>query len=90
MSQSKGPYGGIFVGFTGRTGCELVADGTLAKSEIARKLGICRKTLYNWAADPVFTARVETLVAEYRSEATRRGLALREQRLARSTTVGPG
>lgn len=60
---------------------QLLADGRLTQQEIAGRIGVDRKTLWNWRQHPEFAARVEEHLAAFRDEVRRRGLAMRERRV---------
>lgn len=60
---------------------QLIAEGRLSLSEIAEKLDVDRKTLWNWRQAPEFTARVDEHLEAFRDEVLRRGIAVRERRV---------
>ena len=51
--------------------CRLILSGQrLSKEEIARRVGISRRQLYNWRQHPEFAARVEARLTELRAAIT--------------------
>lgn len=46
---------------------QLIADGELDKTDIAKTLGVSRQTLYHWLEKEYFRARVDTLRQEFES-----------------------
>lgn len=62
---------------------QLIAEGRLSVGEIAAKLDIPSRTLYEWRRNPDFSGRVDAIVEEVRTALTRRAVAMAEQRVAR-------
>lgn len=60
---------------------QLIADGRLTYGAICSKVGVSDTTLRTWRNHPDFQARVNELLAEYREEVRRIGIAVREQRV---------
>lgn len=60
---------------------QLVADGKLTFRVIGKKVGVSDVTLRSWRTHPEFQARVSRIVAEYKEETRRIGIAVREQRI---------
>lgn len=60
----------------------LIAQGNLSMDDIAARAGVVRKTLYSWRQNATFRARVDGLLAEFRAEVRRIGLATVEKRVA--------
>jgi DNA invertase Pin-like site-specific DNA recombinase len=50
---------------------QLIADGRLTRQEIATTVGISRSTLYRMAKTPLFRARVNQILDDYRKELRR-------------------
>jgi hypothetical protein len=59
-----------------------LADGRLTNQEIAEKIGVDRGTLYRWGKRPDFAAHLESLHEVYRQQVLRRGIAVKERRIA--------
>jgi hypothetical protein len=59
----------------------LLAQANLTQSEIAEAVGIERMSLWRWRQNPVFKARVDELVAEFRDEIRRIGIADKMKRV---------
>jgi hypothetical protein len=61
---------------------QLLAVGDLDFMDIAKKVGVARKTLWSWRRNPVFAAQVEEHTEEIRQEVRRHGIAIVERRVA--------
>ena len=59
----------------------LIVQGELRLAQIGERVGVDRRTLYEWRNDPIFHARVDEETERYRSEVNRIGLAKMECRL---------
>lgn len=60
----------------------MVAEGEASYSAISATCGLTRNTLARWRHRPDFQARVEAIRAEFRDHVRRRGIAVRERRVA--------
>jgi transposase-like protein len=61
---------------------QFVASGRITNIEIAKRCGISQRALYKWLKNERFVARVAEILQEYKTRATKRGLALRALRIA--------
>jgi hypothetical protein len=62
---------------------ELIAADELTDPEICSQIGVAsRQTLLNWRRHPEFAARVQSHVDAFREATLKRGIALRERRVA--------
>jgi hypothetical protein len=61
---------------------ELLANGRLTLNQIAERLDVDPKTLWNWRQHPEFAAKVEEHLAEFRAKVRREGIAVLENRVA--------
>lgn len=59
-----------------------VAEGKLTNREIAQRLDLSRKTIERWTKDERFVAIVKRMVEEFEEKATKKGIALRRNRIA--------
>ena len=50
---------------------KLILEGKLTYEEIAKEIGICEKTLYNWLNDDDFKKLLDQMANEYRERAIR-------------------
>lgn len=60
---------------------QLLAEDELTDDEIAQKISVDRKTLYNWRQHPDFTARIKGLVDELGNASRRYAIAHRNRRV---------
>ena len=60
---------------------QLIAEGDLSDSQIAERLEIGRRTLFDWRQRPEFLARVDEDVVEFRKAIRARGIAVMENRV---------
>lgn len=60
---------------------QMMAEGKLTQDVIAEKVGVNRTTLFRWAKNPEFAARVDSLIDDHRRIVRRRGLAILERRV---------
>lgn len=61
---------------------QMIADGDLSYEAIARSVNCAPNTLLKWRAHPEFQAKVEEHRRDYREHVRRRGIAIREKRIA--------
>jgi transposase-like protein len=62
---------------------QLVAYGELEVGDIAAKLGVSARTLYEWRRVPEFAARVDEIIEDIKASLRRRKVSHVEQRVAR-------
>lgn len=60
---------------------ELIAAGNLTLEEIASRVGVNRRTLWEWKKNEAFAGRIEARLEELRAEVRRIGLATIERRV---------
>jgi len=61
---------------------KLAAEDRLSDEEIAKQVGICVRTLYNWRKQPEFQRRVDELIAEFAARVERYAIAQKGRRVA--------
>lgn len=61
---------------------QMLAEEKLTVVQIAEKLGIGERTLYNWKADEDFAALIEKKVNAYANKVMRQGIARKANRIA--------
>src|SRR5260221_8768823 len=66
---------------------QFLATGRYTRKEIAQKCGISERTLYLWEKKDKFVARVQAINEEFRERVTRRGLALKDNRIGELTSL---
>ena len=66
---------------TSERAASLIVQGELTLTQIGERVGVDRRTLYEWRNDPVFRARVDEETERFRSEIRRVGIATMERRL---------
>lgn len=62
---------------------QLIAYGELSLDEIAAKVGVVRRTLYEWRQEPAFIARIEEVVEDVATCLRGRAISHRERRIER-------
>lgn len=60
---------------------QLLSEGRFQNKEIAEKIEVDLKTLFNWKKDEVFAARVAEISREFATAALKRGIARKEYRI---------
>lgn len=60
---------------------QLVAEEELTREEIAQKVGVTRRTVYQWQQHPEFAARVQELLGELEDIAVRYAVGRRARRV---------
>lgn len=59
----------------------LVAADRLTNEQIGAAVGVARKTIERWKAEPAFAARVQEITEAARAEAMRQGIAVKAERI---------
>jgi Helix-turn-helix of insertion element transposase len=60
---------------------QLIAAGELSDSDIAEKVGVTRKSIWDWRRDPEFMARVDKIVDQISVSLSRRAISHVERRV---------
>jgi len=60
---------------------QMVAEDEVSDEQIANRAGVSRQTLGKWKRHPVFAARVEVILAEYREKIVAEGIANKQNRV---------